>query len=459
MNIKKEVSALVCAIGIVGFVGASPTITLNRVQQRYPWNGLVDIDYTVADVDAPADYYVQFRAVVPGEGGADHRIRLTEFLDASTLLEASNGTHRVTWNTQNECDVCRFFSKNVQFKAELVFAPDGERKDRPYFSYVVIDLTGGTNAANFGVSYEHFTTLAAATSKYNTVEYKTDKLVMRKIHAGTFMMGSPTNETGRVPSWCALETLHQVTLTNDFYIGIYEMTQRQYELVTGTKPSLHTNGIDAAELQMHPVESISYADIRGVVKGCNVALLPTGDVDDGPYIFSFLGTLRRKTGLNLLDLPTEAQWEYACRVGSSTCYYWGDDIGGRAAEDAKHANAWWGGAGGEHPQSVGLKLPNGVGLYDMAGNVFEWCRDSIEINNTTGEHTSDLGEDPVIEPLGTYNRENGGRVGAPCRSSFNSSSYNSKFLRAAVRFGACVKGADDKTMGRFGFRLSMVAPK
>ena len=177
-------------------------------------------------------------------------------------------------------------------------------------------------------------------------EYKMTKLLMRRIEPGDVTVG------GTKP----------VTISEPFYIGVFEVTQKQYELINGSNPSSYMG-------DMRPVERVSYNDIRGTSKG---AQWPNGTEFDDT---SWLGKLRAKVGV-AFDLPTESQWEYACRAGT-TSYFCN---GGSGSSDlnilGRYSSNRNDGKGGysEHT-TVGSYLPNAWGLYDMHGNVYEWCLD------------------------------------------------------------------------------------
>jgi formylglycine-generating enzyme required for sulfatase activity len=235
--------------------------------------------------------------------------------------------------------------------------------------YMVVDLAGGTNAATYPVTY-----LSAAPAGGWTDAHKTSKLVMRRIDPGTFNMGSPTNELGRATN----EVLHAVTLTQGYYLGVFEVTQRQWELVMGNRPSYFNN---AAHYASRPVESVSYTAVRGAVAGQG---WPWDSAVDAS---SFMGKMREKTGLTTFDLPTEAQWEYACRAGTATALNSGRNLTNRLVDANLALVGRYGNNGGfaetetatgttsVATAKVGSYRPNAWGLFDMHGDICEWCLD------------------------------------------------------------------------------------
>lgn len=163
-------------------------------------------------------------------------------------------------------------------------------------------------------------------------------LELVRIPAGTFIMGTSLEQKER---WPEEFPPHQVTISKDFYLGKYEVTQAQWRAVVGGTPSRYDYPLDTN----HPVESVS-----------------TKNIDE---FFNLLA----QEGVGQFRLPTEAEWEYACRAGTTTPYFWGE------TSKPIDAYAWYYfNARGRH-QPVGQKLPNPWGLFDMTGNVFEFCSD------------------------------------------------------------------------------------
>jgi formylglycine-generating enzyme required for sulfatase activity len=251
--------------------------------------------------------------------------------------------------------------------------------------YLVVDLSGGTNATEYPVNYYRSLADLPGGVGVNSDAYKTTNMVFRRIPAGTFTMGSPAGELGRISN----ETQHQVTLTQPFYIGVFEVTQKQWERVMGTWPSYFNN---VSYRESRPVEQVSYYEIREnplpVIDQWNKgsAISPNWPLSSQVHADSFMGRLRARTG-RAFDLPTESQWEYAGRAGTTTALNSGKNLTatGSCPNMSEVGRYWYNGPNtyGDS-QSVdtsgatakaGTYLPNAWGLYDIHGNVWEWCLD------------------------------------------------------------------------------------
>lgn len=211
------------------------------------------------------------------------------------------------------------------------------------------------------------------------------KLVL--IPKGTFTMGSPIEEEGANDD----EEQHQVTISKDYYLGVTEGTQGQYEKVMGSNPSyFQKRVIRKSDSSMYPVEQVSWED---AVEFCKkLSELPE----------------EKKAG-RVYRLPTEAEWEYACRAGSKTAYSFGAD------STSIGDYAWFTENSGSKTHPVGEKKANAWGLYDMHGNVWEWCSDWY------GEYPKGAVSDPVGPREGSHRVGRGGGwcdEAAICRSAF-----------------------------------------
>jgi len=194
---------------------------------------------------------------------------------------------------------------------------------------------------------------------------------MVRIPAGSFVMGSPVDEDNRDND----ERQHTVTLTEDFYLGVTEVTQEQWRKIMGYEMSEFPDcGADC------PAENISYHECLEFVRGLN-----------------------KLEGVKGYRLPTEAEWEYACRAGSKTAFAGGEVTGSLCEHDfSLEAEGWYCGNAGHTTHPGAEKEPNAWGIYDMHGNVWEWCQDWY------GEYPSVAETDPKGPHSGFYRVLRGG---------------------------------------------------
>ena len=222
------------------------------------------------------------------------------------------------------------------------------------------------------------------------------------IEPGTFIMGSPDSD-GMANDY--EKPQHQVTITKGYYLGKYEVTQAQWESVMGTRPWSRLDYVQSNP--DNPAVYVTWNDAQEYIAKLNTA-----------------------AGRNMYRLPTEAEWEYACRAGTTTRWSFGDDES-QLGEYAWYLNNAWS-VGKQYAQPVGTKLPNPWGLYDMHGNVLEWCQD------WHGSYSSSAQTDPTGSSWGSNRVRRGGDFVVNARST-----------RSAVRSGGSTGASSDGV----GFRL------
>ena len=296
-----------------------PSIVNVTVAQRDA--GVAVMDFTFDVVNSPElfcpDWNQPFFSIIAMDNvtGSNY-VAAAEALSGDTGI--AEGAHAISWDMAAQ-GLDYLLSSNVTFKLSYSTMPE----------YCVLDLSGGERGmgngesgtgSGFAVSYFDERPLEGWTD-----EYKTGKLAMRLLPP------------------------HVVSIAQPFYCSVFETTQKQWELVMGDNPSEFKDAVDSC---WRPVEKVSYGAVRGATTT------------------SFLGALRSKSGLSTLDLPTEAQWEYACRAGTTNRFCYGD------AADGDYM--WYAGNSGGKTHEVGTTNPNAWGLYDMHGNVWEMCLDGAD---------------------------------------------------------------------------------
>lgn len=261
---------------------------------------------------------------------------------------------------------------------------NGDNSNASEGPFIIVDLTDSTVTEQDTIS-----------DLETNDAYKITKIVLKKISSSTYDMGDETGDgySDELP-------VHTVTVSQPFYMGVFEVTQRQWYEVMGTWPSYFTTDPDK-----RPMEQVSWNVCRDFITELNTI------ISGGGY-----------------RLPTEAEWEYACKAGTHTNYSCGDTADG--------AYMWSASNSGDETHEVGTKLANPWGLFDMHGNVFEWCEDDFH-GDYTGAPAD--GSAWIDDPRGSQRVVRGG-------SWF----FFAPGLRSAYRYS----GDPSVTYDHIGFRIS-----
>ena len=319
--------------------------------------------------------------------------------DAGKLI--ANGPHRIKWKAYETMPNLNLTGVNLT--AELTVWSQSLPPD-----YMAFDLTKASNVTYYA-SAEMVP--GGVTNRIN----KTDVLLLRRIDAAgvRWLMGQPIGEGLKLSVGASDMFSHWVTLTNNYYIGVYEMTQKQFANVCGTTFTANASGYPDSDIR--PMESLGYHTLRPVDSPAPVWPTNGHDIDPSGCLYAY----RQLTGVEI-DLPTEAQWEYACRAGTTTKTYAGTEVDTIAWHSGNWANDPMSVACENKNQThaVGQLKPNAWGLYDMLGNVSEFCLDILANPETTTDGVA-YGRGPavdfyagreVIEPVGPTAGPNGGAV-------------------------------------------------
>ncbi len=392
---KKTILSAAIAISATGLFGAAvdamttqPNVLVTSIaaRQRFPWNGKVDIDFSFTCDNPDAFAFIQFAAYYVDKNGTRNEVPVKTF-DQITLPWCTNaGTYRVTWDSC--ADAPGLQATNLVYSVTANMA-----------KYMVVDLSKGASATAgnpYPVTYyEDVPSFPGVEAGKWDDYHKTTNLVLRLIQPGTFTQAwsdSSNNREGLA---------HTAILTKPYYISVFEVTQEQMFLLRGTygMSARFTGG----NFKLRPT-STTYATLRGAAQNGTINWPITGsEVKSG----SIIDDLRAKTGTDGFDLPTESEWEYACRCGGAASGFFNDGSDAGISTSTKFATIQDGNAtlerlgryrynGGQiktdngdgtftysaAPVSsdeslgtavVGSYAPNAWGLYDMHGNIAEWC--------------------------------------------------------------------------------------
>ena len=444
MNIGKGIGAFVLTAAFAAVATAgTPTVTKVTLSES---DGTVTIGYTLSE--APAIVTLDIKSGGESIGGR-HIQSFSEESDVWRRVTKTSGT--IVWYASKDWP-----GHTGELTAEVTAWPTDASPD-----YMVVDITKGAqrNSERYYPSAEFLPGGLLANPAY-----RTSSIVMRRIAAkgATCHMGT-TSETGRTTD--GRETPHEVTLTNDYYIGVFEVTQAQWLLLGGRDSAAFKNGAFRA---MRPMETVRYAHIRSndFTKDVYYSLVMW---PAAPYGTSYLGKLRDLTGLSF-DLPSEAQWEFAARAGQEEGH-WGDgslitgstscdNLPGRYKMNGGYVDGTVAPDAATCPTNNGTAVcgsyaPNAFGLYDMNGNVWELCLDYYESNLANCDSQINMDpEDPLKAADGTVIGAYGasGYTGTTCWRG-GAWDYNASYARAAFRGGQGMNTALNNT----GFRLYLPA--
>jgi len=319
-------------------------------------------------IQVPADLTVRFNRAPEADAGLDQTVVAGGWmrLDGSASLDADGDSLSYSWIAPEEIDLDDVHAVQPRFRATVsgnhrigLVVDDGRVESAPAEVAVqVIETAPGEEIS-----------VALQSGEFHLSGVSID---MVWIEPGSFIMGSPVREEGRGYDE---EPQHEVTISQGFFLGKYEITQEQWEAVMGSRPWEGKEG--ARKDPRHPMVFVSWRDLQ-----------------------KFIDRLNEWEGMDLFRLPTEAEWEYACRAGTTTRWSFGDDENYLKDYAWYRANTWDLGEHYAHP--VGMKAPNPWGLYDMHGNVWEWVLDWFSA------YSADAQVDPAGPNVGSYRALRGG---------------------------------------------------
>lgn len=411
----------IAAAALVGTADAASVtnVSISNAAQRWPWNNKVDITYTVEGGQTrSAGVYCGLRFALTANG------KTYNIPGYSIGASAENGTHTVSWSApegivSTACSLtATLFTTNV---------PSGN-------DYMIVDLDSGE------VYYEGlFATQEESNTRYNVASFKTDKLILRKVPRtaesadlpnGPFSSGYPTGDSVNYSSGNDADSSTTWTTDRAYYIGVFPVTQYQYKKLNGWNPSGKTSTISGNTTDHRPVEQVSWDDLR-LSTTAPTSAIPAVASNSGTFFQRLNYVTGNKYGF---DLPTEVMFEIAERAGATTTYYWGGTMVTNYVVCLDNS--------GSSTVAVGSRLPNAWGLYDTAGNVWEWCLDDQVNGNLTARTDAFV---PAWASGASRRRFRGG-------GSWGHASSDAIF-RASYRYGS----SSSIRLIYLGFRVSRIA--
>ena len=397
-------------------------VTMSQAQSR-----LVTITYSL---DMPAVVTLDIQTNAVSSAGSTNWVtiggeNIGSVVGDANILVKEAGTHTIYWQPDKSWPNHRIRDNGARAVVRA-WASDAPP------DWMMIDLSAPSNvyfyASVAALPYGHPTNAA----------YKTTCLLMRKISAAgrsfrmglcageglqsCFVDGSTYTSWGDFQNFITKAAPHLVSFTNDYYISIFQFTDGQQVLATGAGSNRYRDSNTKIEpYDECPSSRGSYGELRGAYDASKWNWPRHAHEISSS---SVIGKIRQFTGVEV-DLPTEAQWEYACRAGESRYRY--DGAFTAIAEGAGELG-WYNGNSGNKMHPVGLKKPNAWGIYDMYGNGYEWCLDYYEAGYT-GCGT--------VEPTGPE-KDSGDRVLRGCRPS-----HDARYMSSAWRLNFSRGSNDD----------------
>lgn len=406
---KKRIGLMFAAIAFA-FTADAFTVKNISASSRWPWNGILDVDFIIDDAKVSDLFRVEV-AIKYAKGVK----KLTGRTYVSEPI-CGRGKNRVSWDVGADYPDLKLADMQV---AVTVHPVNADACD----VYMVIDLSSGPESTKYPVRYTFTPPILVPTNDMVACAAdpnRTTKLWLKRINESTFDFGGTQNDASSKE-----RTDFKVRLS-PYYIGIFEVTQKQWALVMNTWPSNYSNTLYRAA---RPVAMVDYTDVIGHTKW---------PVERNIDAKSFIGRLRGRTGLETLNLPTEAQWVCASKEGKDddkqikkeTGRYNGNPSYDNATENFDAS-----------PMSgtafVGTYQPNSWGMYDMFGNVMEMCLDAHMkatgddgLNALYSQQYDDAELKLVVDPIGPstlnakeqYHATRGG-------SYYNNASFCSSYRR------------------------------